>query len=93
MSKAGSRDAVAGFLAVDALHKSVMPFVLRRTKAQVLQDLPPKIIQDVYCTLSPLQQRLYHDFKASPVRAASTGVFCFGSSWYDSRCHPVQQLP
>ncbi|MEW5318821.1 MAG: hypothetical protein WDW38_010008 [Sanguina aurantia] len=66
MSKAGSRDAVAGFLAVDALHKSVMPFVLRRTKAQVLQDLPPKIIQDVHCTLSSLQQRLYDDFKLAP---------------------------
>ncbi len=33
----------------------VMPFVLRRTKAQVLQDLPPKIIQDIYCDMSPLQ--------------------------------------
>lgn len=33
----------------------VMPFVLRRTKAQVLHDLPPKIIQDIYCNMSPLQ--------------------------------------
>ncbi|MEW5306068.1 MAG: hypothetical protein WDW36_008565 [Sanguina aurantia] len=77
MSKAGSRDAVAGFLAVDALHKSVMPFVLRRTKAQVLQDLPPKIIQDVHCTLSSLQQRLYDDFKLAP---ASAGLAAFITS-------------
>ena len=32
-----------------------MPFILRRTKAQVLHDLPPKIIQDIYCDMSPLQ--------------------------------------
>jgi TATA-binding protein-associated factor len=30
---------------LDALHKQVLPFVLRRTKEQVLHDLPPKIIQ------------------------------------------------
>ena len=34
-----------------------MPFLLRRMKEDVLQDLPPKIIQDYYCTLSPLQVR------------------------------------
>ena len=34
-----------------------MPFILRRTKAQVLHDLPPKIIQDIYCDMSPLQVR------------------------------------
>eukprot|EP00798_Chlamydomonas_sp_ICE-L_P022197 gene22197-29257_t len=61
-SKKGSREAEAGLLAVEALHKQVMPFVLRRTKGQVLHDLPPKIIQDVYCEMSELQQRLYDDF-------------------------------
>lgn len=30
---------------LDSLHKQVLPFVLRRTKEQVLDDLPPKIIQ------------------------------------------------
>eukprot|EP00967_Tisochrysis_lutea_P033187 scaffold39401_cov19-Tisochrysis_lutea.AAC.2 len=34
-SKKGSREAEIGVLAVDALHKQVMPFILRRTKAQV----------------------------------------------------------
>lgn len=42
-----------------------MPFVMRRTKDQVLKDLPPKIIQDVYVDPSPLQQRLYEQFSAS----------------------------
>ena len=38
---------------------------MRRTKDQVLKDLPPKIIQDVYVEPSALQQRLYEDFSAS----------------------------
>jgi len=29
----------------------------------VLQDLPPKITQDYYCDLSPLQRILYEDFR------------------------------
>lgn len=33
----------------------IKPFVLRRTKDQVLSDLPPKILQDVYVDASPLQ--------------------------------------
>jgi TATA-binding protein-associated factor len=47
---------------VEALHKQVLPFLLRRMKEDVLADLPPKIIQDYYCELSPLQKRLYEDF-------------------------------
>lgn len=42
-----------------------MPFLLRRTKDEVLADLPPKIIQDRYCDLSPLQLSLYEDFSQS----------------------------
>lgn len=44
-----------GVLAMEALHRQVLPFLLRRMKEDVLQDLPPKIIQDYYCNLSPLQ--------------------------------------
>lgn len=43
---------------MEALHRQVLPFVLRRTKEDVLADLPPKIIQDYYCELSPLQVKL-----------------------------------
>ena len=39
--------------------------MLRRTKEQVLADLPPKIITDRYCELSPLQALLYEDFQTS----------------------------
>lgn len=42
-----------------------MPFLLRRTKDEVLSDLPEKIIQDRYCDLSPLQLKLYEQFSCS----------------------------
>lgn len=48
-------DQQAGALAMDALHRQVLPFLLRRLKVDVLADLPPKIVQDYYCDPSPLQ--------------------------------------
>lgn len=42
-----------------------MPFLLRRTKDEVLSDLPEKIIQDRYCNLSLLQLKLYDKFSNS----------------------------
>ena len=47
-----------GASVMEALHRQVLPFLLRRLKEDVLQDLPPKIIQDYYCELSPLQVSL-----------------------------------
>jgi TATA-binding protein-associated factor len=58
-AKASSHDQERGVLAMETLHRQVLPFVLRRLKEDVLQDLPPKIIQDVPIDLSPLQVRLY----------------------------------
>ncbi|XP_075232109.1 TATA-binding protein-associated factor 172-like isoform X2 [Lycorma delicatula] len=60
--KSSQRDQEAGVLAMEALHRQVLPFVLRRMKEDVLNDLPPKITQDYYCDLSPLQEQLYEDF-------------------------------
>ncbi len=51
-----------GQLAMDVLHKQVKPFMLRRMKSDVLDDLPPKILQDYYCDLSSIQCMLYEDF-------------------------------
>lgn len=48
--------------------QQVMPFLLRRTKDEVLSDLPEKIIQDRYCDLSPVQLKLYEQFSGSLVR-------------------------
>jgi TATA-binding protein-associated factor len=61
-------------LALEALHKQVLPFLLRRLKEDVLNDLPPKIIQDYYCELSDLQKTLYDDFSKSQAHAAVEDV-------------------
>lgn len=45
-----------------------MPFLLRRTKDEVLSDLPEKIIQDRYCDLSPVQLKLYEQFSGSDAK-------------------------
>ena len=58
----------AGVLALEALHRQTLPFILRRMKEDVLQDLPPKITQDYVCDLSPLQIQLYEDFARAKVR-------------------------
>ena len=55
-------------LALNALHKAVMPFILRRMKADVLKDLPPKLISDVIVEASPLQRALHDAFNNSTVR-------------------------
>ena len=52
-------DVAAASKALRGLHQRVLPFVLRRRKISVLPELPPKIIQDVDCTLSAVQRRYY----------------------------------
>lgn len=60
--KPSSKEQEAGALAIEALHKQVLPFLLRRLKEEVLDDLPPKIVQNYYCDLSELQKKLFEDF-------------------------------
>ncbi|GAB1607432.1 TATA-binding protein-associated factor 172-like [Argonauta hians] len=64
-AKSTSKEQEAGALAMESLHRHILPFILRRLKDDVLQDLPPKIMQDYYCDLSPLQVKLYEDFTRS----------------------------
>lgn len=49
--------------------------MLRRNKSDVLKDLPPKIIQDYYCELSPLQKLLYEDFAKSKAKRTIDNSF------------------
>jgi TATA-binding protein-associated factor len=61
-AKSSSKEQEAGALAIESLHKQVLPFLLRRLKEEVLDDLPPKILQNYYCDLSDLQKKLFDDF-------------------------------
>ncbi|KAI0059098.1 hypothetical protein BV25DRAFT_1901802 [Artomyces pyxidatus] len=66
-----SKNSEAAALALEALHKQVLPFLLRRLKEDVLNDLPPKIIQDYFCELSEMQKQLYDDFSKSQARLSA----------------------
>jgi TATA-binding protein-associated factor len=52
-----------GLSILRSLHKQILPFLLRRTKAIALPDLPPKIIKDIYCPLSKQQKLLYASYQ------------------------------
>ncbi|KAJ7915484.1 SNF2 superfamily chromatin remodeling protein [Mycena leptocephala] len=66
-----AKNGEAAALALEALHKQVLPFLLRRLKEDVLHDLPPKIIQDYYCELSEVQKYLYDNFSKSQAHASA----------------------
>ena len=46
------------------LAKALKPFILRRTKSQVVEDLPEKTEYTLYCAMEPAQRRLYEELKA-----------------------------
>ena len=50
-----------GDAGVAALAKAVRPFILRRTKQQVLRELPAKTAQTLVCELPGAQRRLYDE--------------------------------
>merc|ERR1719481_1966638 len=84
-SKSSSKDQEAGALAMEALHRQTLPFILRRVKEDVLSDLPPKITQDYFCELSPLQVQLYEDFtrsQAGQVASSSPNTHVFQALQY-----------
>lgn len=49
--------------AVGLLSKALRPFILRRTKEQVLKDLPEKTEQTLYCELDARQRKLYDELR------------------------------
>lgn len=51
------------------LARALRPFILRRTKAQVAPELPPRTEQTVYCELEPSQRRLYDELREHYRRA------------------------
>jgi superfamily II DNA or RNA helicase len=50
---------VKGFGGIDTLIRRTRPFVLRRTKQMIADELPPRIESDLYLDLTPRQRALY----------------------------------
>ncbi|KAI4093772.1 MAG: hypothetical protein LQ344_002675 [Seirophora lacunosa] len=88
-SKSSSKEQEAGALAIEALHKQVLPFLLRRLKEEVLDDLPPKILQNYYCDLSDLQKRLFEDFAKKERKSLADAA---GSDDKEAKQHIFQAL-
>ena len=88
-AKSNSREQEAGALAIEALHKQVLPFLLRRMKEEVLNDLPPKILQNYYCDLSDLQRQLFEEFFKKEKKSVEAEV---GSGEKESKQHIFQAL-
>jgi len=55
----GGMDTPAGLSASERLKKLLRPYFLRRTKREVLKDLPEKIEQILWCDPSPAQAEVY----------------------------------
>lgn len=97
--KATEADVERGTAALERLHRQVLPFLLRRMKEDVLDDLPPKIIQDYPCELTDVQLQLYDDFAQKQVaRVAAGGGAAKGQIFQALRfakllcVHPAQVL-
>jgi TATA-binding protein-associated factor len=88
-SKSSSKEQEAGALAIEALHKQVLPFLLRRLKEEVLNDLPPKILQNYYCDPSDLQRKLFEDFTKKEQKDLAKKV---GSTEKEAKEHIFQAL-
>jgi SNF2 family DNA or RNA helicase len=50
---------------LELLSRDIRPFILRRTKEQVLPDLPPKTEQILFCELREPQRELYDKLRAT----------------------------
>ncbi|KAF2160445.1 hypothetical protein M409DRAFT_29068 [Zasmidium cellare ATCC 36951] len=88
-AKSSSKEQEAGALAIESLHKQVLPFLLRRLKEEVLNDLPPKILQNYYCDLSELQKRLFDDFTKKEAKSLQDMA---GSADKEAKQHIFQAL-
>ena len=89
LSKSHSKEQEAGALAIEALHKQVLPFLLRRLKEEVLEDLPPKILQNYYCDLSDLQKKLFDEFAKKEKKVLADKA---GSESKEAKQHIFQAL-
>ncbi|MBI4954028.1 MAG: DEAD/DEAH box helicase [Myxococcales bacterium] len=75
---------------VTLLRRALRPFLLRRTKEQVLPELPPKTEQIVRCPLGAHERRLYRDLLAH--YRASLGRRFATEGFARSKMHVLEAL-
>jgi SNF2 family DNA or RNA helicase len=56
------------------LHAMIKPFILRRLKTQVATDLPEKVVQVKYSTMTPEQEKAYEEVKSYYREKIVTGM-------------------
>ena len=57
--KATEQQTREGEEALSVLHRQILPFLLRRLKTDVLNELPDKVVQDCLCQLTEIQKAMY----------------------------------
>jgi hypothetical protein len=73
-SEGRPREAELSDAELAAVGRAVRPFILRRTKAQVLSELPAKTEQTLLCTLDGSQRRLYDELRHHYQQALSAQI-------------------
>ena len=70
------------------LAHALRPFILRRTKEQVIRELPPKTEQTIYCELKPVQRKLYDELRQHYRRS----LLGSGSKWEKTKLQVLEAL-
>ena len=73
------------------LSSMIRPFVLRRTKAEVCSELPPKLEQDLYCEMSGEQRRLYDSILLAS-RAFLNRIKTMNLKWSEQRMEMLAMI-
>ncbi|KAI3383150.1 hypothetical protein SNEBB_005892 [Seison nebaliae] len=81
-TKVNATEYENGMKSLKILHNQVLPFMLRRLKGAVLKELPPKIIQNIYCQKTHLQCLLYEDFGNFQHNRTDEATYGFGLEYY-----------
>lgn len=69
----------------------IRPFVLRRTKAEVCSELPPKLEQDMFCEMGEEQRRLYDNLLLAS-RSFLEKIHSSGLKWSEQRMEMLAMI-
>jgi len=55
--------SIKGYKNLDMLKEEIKPYCIRRLKRDVLHQLPPKLYENIYIELSPVERKMYDAIK------------------------------